>query len=86
MRTFQTTNGLTSDGVAGPATFTALFSSSAVPYSASLSSYSTLHIYYRNADSQDTTAIRKMQNALKDLGYTVTVNGSFDETTYVAVL
>ena len=86
VKSFQTLSGLTSDGVAGPATFTALFSPYAISYDPSVTSYTTLHIYYRNEGSQNTAAIKKMQTALKNLGYTVNVNGSFDETTYLAVL
>lgn len=86
VKTFQKLNTLTVDGAAGTATFTALFSPTAVPYSSDITTYNTLHIYYRNESSQDTAAIKKMQNALKALGYTVNVNGSFDETTYLAVL
>lgn len=86
VKSFQSIHGLSVDGLAGVNTFTALFSSSAIAYSDTISSFNTLHIYYRNADSQDTAAITRMQNRLSELGYTVNINGSFDETTYLAVL
>ncbi len=83
---FQKVHGLGVDGLAGKETFSQLFSSTALPYNPSDASLTTLHIYYRNESSQDKTAITRMQNALLQLGYPLTVNGSFDEKTYAAVL
>lgn len=86
VKLFQNVHGLDADGLAGELTFTQLFASNALPYTPSDASLTTLHIYYRNESSQDKTAITRMQNALLQLGYPLTVNGSFDEKTYAAVL
>lgn len=86
VKTFQGIHNLNKDGLAGAGTFTALFSSSAVPYSQDLEGYSNLHIYYQSADPDLVDDIKRMQTALKNLGYTVNVTGKFDETTYLAVL
>ncbi len=85
VKDFQRIHGLTQDGIAGPQTFTALFSSSAQPYSETVASYSTLRINYGSSVA-DSGAVTKMQRALSQLGYVVTVNGSFDEATHNAVV
>ena len=85
VKQFQAVHGLTQDGLAGAKTFTALFSSSAQPYSDSLASYSTMHINYGDSVA-DNASVTKMQKALQQLGYTVTVNGKFDELTHNAVV
>ena len=85
VRLFQSVHGLTQDGIAGPKTFTALFSSSAQTYSDSLASYSTMHINYGTSEA-DSGSVTKMQRALSQLGYTVTVNGKFDELTHNAIV
>ncbi len=84
VKRFQAFSGLTEDGIAGPKTLTALFSSGTVSYTPSNANYQALHIYYGTRTTS--SAIRSMQERLQALGYTVTVNGVFDETTYVAVL
>lgn len=87
VKLFQTLHGLSADGLAGQYTFAQLFSEKALPYSISeTAALTTLHIYYRNQDSQNTSAIARMQNALSQLGYDTPINGSFDEKTYQAVL
>ena len=85
VKQFQTLHGLSADGKAGKNTFTVLFSDSAIAYSDDLTSYETLHIYYDDY-VPDAAAVLKMQTALQNLGYTVNLNGKFDETTYLAVL
>ncbi len=85
VKQFQAMHGLSADGKAGKNTFTVLFSDSAIAYSDDLTSYETLHIYY-DSYVPDATAVLKMQTALQNLGYTVNLNGKFDETTYLAVL
>ena len=86
VRQFQKVHGLSVDGLAGSNTFTFLFSASAIAYSADYSGYSTLHIYYQTVDAAQTSAVQKMQNRLRELGYTCSVSGIFDETTYMAVI
>ena len=86
VKLFQSYNSLTVDGAAGSGTLTKLFSTSAVRYTADLTGYTTMHIYYRSSSNPSVSSVTKMQTALKALGYTVTVNGSFDETTYDAVV
>ncbi len=86
VRSFQRIHGLSVDGVAGKQTFTVLFSSDAMEYTADTNSYSTLHIYYQSADPDLKDDIERMQARLSALGYTTNVTGKFDETTYMAVL
>ena len=83
---FQKVHGLAVDGLAGSNTFTFLFSASAIAYSSDYSGYSTLHIYYQTVDASQTSAVQKMQNRLRELGYTCSVSGIFDEATYMAVI
>ncbi len=85
VKQFQKLHGLTEDGKAGKNTFTVLFSDAAIAYSDDLNSYETLHIYYDDY-APDAAAVSRMQTALRELDYTVSVNGKFDETTYLAVL
>lgn len=86
VKVFQQMNGLSVDGVAGKNTFEKLFSSSALRYTSDMASYSNLHIYYQSADPDLVDDIERMQTRLKELGYTVSVTGKFDENTYMAVL
>ena len=86
VRQFQKVHGLTVDGLAGTRTFAMLFSGAAVQYTGDVSSYQTLHIYYETADSSQTSAVQRMQQRLRDLGYAVNVTGRFDEMTYMGVL
>lgn len=93
---FQQSNGLTADGLAGAATFNALFGSNPVAAgNASTSTpvgstpsvnvsggsaYSSLNL---NASGAEVT---RLQNALLALGYTVNVTGTYDSTTKSAVV
>ncbi len=85
VRQFQGLHGLTQDGLAGARTFTALFSASAQPYSTDITNYSTMRINYGDSVA-DSGSVTKMQRALQQLGYTVTVNGKFDELTHNAIV
>ena len=86
VKQFQKLHNLTSDGLAGSSTFTILFSDSAMPYSGDLDSYEALHIYYGTVNASQTAAVTKLQGALRDLGYSVSVTGKFDENTHNAVV
>ena len=86
VKQFQKLHNLTSDGLAGSSTFTILFSDSAMPYSGDLDSYEALHIYYGTVNTSQTAAVTKLQGALRDLGYSVSVTGKFDENTHNAVV
>ena len=85
VRVFQTAHSLTVDGLAGKNTLTTLFSASAQAYTADLDSYTTMHIYYRD-NVPSVSRVTPMQQALLNLGYVVTVNGSFDELTHNALV
>ena len=80
VKAFQRQNGLTADGLAGEQTFAVLGSDAARRAADSAVSYSTLRI--DNTGSEVTA----MQNALKKLGYPVTVNGTYDTDTHNAVV
>ena len=86
VKLFQKVHGLSVDGLAGSNTFSFLFSASAIAYSPDYSDYTTLHIYYQTVDATQTAAVQKLQNRLRELGYTCSVSGIFDETTYMAVI
>ena len=86
VRQFQSLHGLTSDGVAGTKTLAALFSSGAVPYSSNVGSYTTLHIYYGTQNTSQKSAVQRMQERLQALGYDNKASGTFEETTYMAVV
>ncbi len=85
VRRFQSMHGLSQDGIAGAKTFTALFAASAQPYSSDITQYSAMRINYGDSVA-DSASVTKMQRALQQLGYTVTVNGKFDELTHNAVV
>jgi len=80
VKAFQGQNGLTKDGLAGSQTFAILNSPNARRADDAPLSYSTLRI-------DDTeSGVYSMQKALKELGYNLTVNGTFDEATHNAVV
>ncbi len=91
--TFQVRCGLKADGIAGSKTYGRLFTSSA-PASASVSVSATVapnqkalqkstNQYLKLGSSG--SAVTQMQTSLKALGYTVTINGRFDNATDTAV-
>ena len=85
---FQTRNRLSSDGIAGTQTFAVLFSSSAIKADNSTSggsSSSSGVTYPRLAAGSKGEEVRKMQQALKNLNYPVTVDGAFGPNTTAAV-
>ena len=85
VRLFQQMHNLTQDGLAGTKTFSAMYSASVLSYSSEVSSYTTLHIYYRTDTTADAPAVTRLQQALSSLGYRVNVTGRFDELTHNAV-
>ena len=80
VKAFQSQNSLTADGLAGEQTFAILNSSNARAADDAPLSYKTLRI-----DDQS-GAVTAMQNRLKELGYTVKVNGEYDVKTHDAVV
>ncbi len=86
---FQRNNGLTVDGLAGQKTFEKLFSSSAVAAGSSSSSSgstsSSSGTYVKLQSGDKGTAVRELQQALRNLGYSVTVDGSYGPNTVAAV-
>ena len=80
VKAFQSQNGLSVDGLAGSQTFAILRSANARRASDSPLTYATLRI--------DNTGegVTSLQNALKQLGYAVTVNGTYDVATHNAVV
>lgn len=97
---FQKRNGLTADGIAGPATLKKLYSSSAVKAgdstsgsgsgssgSGSSGSSETLKTNQSLKPGDSSSQVRAMQNRLKELGYyTNTVDGQYGYSTRQAVL
>ncbi len=85
VKKFQEANGLTADGVAGPATMNKLYAnpvsaSGTTSSQANTSAYSTLK---RGQTSED---IKRMQQMLKQLGYlSAGATGYFGSATYAAV-
>ena len=80
VKSFQTHNCLSSDGIAGSQTMTMLRSDSARKATDPVPSYSTLRV-------DDTgSGVTAMQSALKKLGYSVAANGTYDVDTHNAVV
>ena len=84
VKLFQKMHNLTQDGIAGPTTFTAMYSATVLSYSTEVGNYTTMHIYYET-DTADSATVTRMQQALSALGYRVNVTGRFDELTHNAV-
>lgn len=82
VKTFQKQNGLGVDGLAGAQTFAILASEYARRASDSALTYTSLSV------NNTGTNVKKLQSALKDLGYPVTVNsdGEYDVQTHDAVV
>ena len=94
VQAFQRRNGLSADGLAGSQTFTKLFAASAIgadsssgsssgSSSSGSSSSSTTYVTLRPGATGD--SVRKLQKALADLKYSVTVDGSYGNGTKEAV-
>ena len=88
VRSFQKINSLTADGLAGPGTFSALFSDGALEAgSAMAGSYSTYEVDYNgNTSAAKTAAVRRAQTALRELHYNVPLTGAFEGRTHVAIV
>ena len=79
VKAFQSNNGLTADGIAGPDTLKKLYSSSA-------KSASSTSVTFKKLEKGDSSSeVVEMQDALKGLGYLSEVTGIFDDATYWAV-
>lgn len=90
VKTFQSQNGLKSDGKAGTSTLNKIYSSSANDYSSSGDAASSGVVsstgYITLKEGDDGDAVRKLQRKLKDLGYyTGSVDGSYGSGTTAAV-
>ena len=89
VRTFQTANGLTADGVAGTATLNRLYASNAAPYSGSSAASSSAAQSGSSSLEQNNSGseVRRLQNRLKELGfYKGKVDGNFGPETVTAVM
>ena len=88
--TFQKNNGLKVDGLTGQSTYAALFSSSAVAAGSSSSSGSSSSgsssTYVKLQSGDKGTEVKKLQQALKDLGYDVSADGTYGPITVAAVI
>lgn len=86
---FQKNNGLKVDGLTGQSTYAALFSSSAVAAgssgSSSSGSSSSSGAYVKLQSGDKGTEVKKLQQALKDLGYNVSADGTYGPITVAAV-
>ncbi len=82
---FQSKHGLTQDGVAGSGTYTRLFSASALRADAAPTSAPTTTVHPTLRVGDQGSEVTKMQSALKQLKYTITVNGTYDQQTKTAV-
>ena len=86
----QKNNGLKVDGLTGQSTYAALFSSSAVAAGSSSSSGSSSSgsssTYVKLQSGDKGTEVKKLQQALKDLGYDVSADGTYGPITVAAVI
>ena len=78
------------DGLTGQSTYAALFSSSAVAAGSSSSSGSSSSgsssTYVKLQSGDKGTEVKKLQQALKDLGYDVSADGTYGPITVAAVI
>ena len=81
---FQKKNSLTADGKVGPATYSKLFDSSASSSSSSSGDSASTTTKLQSGDKG--SAVKAMQQALKDLGYSVSADGSYGAQTLQAVM
>lgn len=83
VKAFQTRNGLNADGLAGSGTYKKLFSSSAISAGSSSTPEGDVYPTLRRGSTGD--AVRKLQQALKNLNYPVTPDGVYGNDTIAAV-
>ena len=81
---FQKKNSLTADGKVGPATYSKLFDSSASSSSSSSGDSASTTTKLQSGDKG--SAVKAMQQALKNLGYSVSADGSYGAQTLQAVM
>ena len=83
VRHFQLQNSLTVDGIFGSNTAQILLSGAARAADSPALSFNTLRVDQRDGSDK---AVSKMQEALKALGYPLSVNGRYDVPTHEAVV
>lgn len=86
MRAFQLRNGLTGSGNGDTATYTILYSVNAITAEGKQVDSTTPTVYTNLKVGATGDAVLRLQQALSNLRYTVTINGTYDETTRAAVL
>lgn len=86
MRAFQLRNGLTGSGNGDTATYTILYSVNAITAEGKQVDSNTPTVYTNLKVGATGDAVLRLQQALSNLRYTVTINGTYDETTCAAVL
>lgn len=86
MRAFQLRNGLTGSGNGDTATYTILYSVNAITAEGKQVDSNTPTVYTNLKVGATGDAVLRLQQALSNLRYTVTINGTYDETTRAAVL
>ena len=90
VKAFQQKNGLSADGLAGKNTFKKLFAANAVPATSSSgssgnsSSGGDTYVKLQSGDTGE--AVRKLQKALRDLKYPISVDGTYGAETVSAVI
>lgn len=83
VKAFQASNGLKVDGKTGSGTFAALFGSSAISSGSASSTASSTAGKLQSGDRG--TAVKTMQTALKNLGYSISADGTYGPLTAAAV-
>ena len=86
MRAFQLRNGLTGSGNGDTATYTILYSVNAITAEGKQVDANTPPVAPTLKVGATGDAVLRLQQALSNLRYTVTINGTYDETTRAAVL
>lgn len=86
MRAFQLRNGLAGSGNGDTATYTILYSVNAITAEGKQVDSTTPTVYTKLKVGATGDAVLRLQQALSNLRYTVTINGTYDETTRAAVL
>ncbi len=83
---FQQRNGLTADGKAGPSTYSVLFSQSAVANTTTPVTPAPNEPYTNLSVGSTGDAVTRLQTALVNLRYTLSITGVYDQTTRLAVI